>query len=217
MLAFVAACFLLVLAGALRSAKDHKIEIRHVGPPAVSDDLIRANIRVKVGDTYTRDRRSMRMSAPSMRPACFTTSGWSRSAIADGDRPDLRPSRQTGLTDISFEGNKKYKNTKLLKKVTPKSASPWMNASFSPTARKYRRCIKRPATKRPWSSTAPRSTRTPGAARSPSRSPKRPKVKIERVDFVGAEAFPQKKLRKVIKTRRHWMFSWMTGSRCAQG
>src|SRR5438445_9788260 len=29
-----------------------KIEIRHIGPPAVSDDLVRANIHVKVGDRY---------------------------------------------------------------------------------------------------------------------------------------------------------------------
>src|SRR5690242_13535331 len=30
------------------------IEIRHVGPPAASESLIRANIRVKPGDTYVR-------------------------------------------------------------------------------------------------------------------------------------------------------------------
>src|SRR6185295_16230197 len=30
-----------------------KIEIQHVGPPAVSDDLIRANIHVKAGDSYS--------------------------------------------------------------------------------------------------------------------------------------------------------------------
>src|SRR5438093_8544439 len=29
-----------------------KIEINHVGPPAVSDDLVRANIHVKTGDHY---------------------------------------------------------------------------------------------------------------------------------------------------------------------
>ena len=39
---------------ALAQQKVQKIEIRHVGPPAASDELIRANIRVKVGDTYTR-------------------------------------------------------------------------------------------------------------------------------------------------------------------
>jgi outer membrane protein assembly factor BamA len=44
-----------------------------------------------------------------------------------------------------------------------------------------------------------------------------PKVKIIDVDFVGAKAFPVKKLRKVIKTRRHWMFSWITAQRRLQG
>jgi outer membrane protein assembly factor BamA len=39
-----------------------------------------------------------------------------------------------------------------------------------------------------------------------------PKVKIAEVDFVGSNAFKQKKLRKVIKTRKWWMFSWITGS-----
>ena len=41
---------------------------------------------------------------------------------------------------------------------------------------------------------------------------KDPKVKIIKVEFVGAQAFSEKKLRKVIKTRAHWMFSWITGS-----
>ena len=39
-----------------------------------------------------------------------------------------------------------------------------------------------------------------------------PKVKIKDVIFVDAHAFTQKQLRHAIKTRRHWMFSWLTGS-----
>ena len=40
-----------------------------------------------------------------------------------------------------------------------------------------------------------------------------PKIKIKEVDFVGAEAFKQKTLRKkAVKTKRRWMFSWLTGS-----
>src|SRR5438128_2191222 len=31
-----------------------KVEIKHVGPQAVGDELVRANIRVKVGDPYLR-------------------------------------------------------------------------------------------------------------------------------------------------------------------
>src|SRR5688572_13341198 len=34
--------------------KIQKIDVRHVGPPAASESLIRANIRVKEGDTYVR-------------------------------------------------------------------------------------------------------------------------------------------------------------------
>jgi outer membrane protein insertion porin family len=39
-----------------------------------------------------------------------------------------------------------------------------------------------------------------------------PKVKILDVYFEGAYAFSQRKLRKTIKTRRRWMFSWLTQS-----
>src|SRR2546430_11329531 len=41
-----------LLLGAQTGQVVEKIEIRHVGPPAVSDDLVRANIHVKVGDAY---------------------------------------------------------------------------------------------------------------------------------------------------------------------
>ncbi|MEO7677639.1 MAG: outer membrane protein assembly factor BamA, partial [Verrucomicrobiota bacterium] len=39
-----------------------------------------------------------------------------------------------------------------------------------------------------------------------------PKVRIKDIQFVDAKAFPQKKLRKTLKTKRRWMFSWLTGS-----
>ncbi|MCX6905150.1 MAG: outer membrane protein assembly factor BamA, partial [Verrucomicrobia bacterium] len=39
-----------------------------------------------------------------------------------------------------------------------------------------------------------------------------PKIKIIDVVFDNAQAFPQKKLRKAVKTRRTWMFAWLTGA-----
>src|ERR1700738_3141417 len=38
--------------GQVSSTKISKIEIKHVGPPAVSDEMVRSNIRVKLGDPY---------------------------------------------------------------------------------------------------------------------------------------------------------------------
>src|SRR6185369_14245129 len=52
-------CGLLFLFALLPAAKAQfsspkivRIDIKHVGPPAVSDELVRANLRVKVGDPY---------------------------------------------------------------------------------------------------------------------------------------------------------------------
>ena len=52
----------------------------------------------------------------------------------------------------------------------------------------------------------------PGAVRSHVLIHETPKIKIKDVVFVNAHAFTQKQLRKAIKTRRRWMFSWLTGS-----
>ena len=53
--------------------------------------------------------------------------------------------------------------------------------------------------------------RAPAAARSPFEIHETAKVKIKDVVFVNATANTQKELRNVLKTRRHWMFSWLTG------
>src|SRR5690349_15820307 len=52
-------CGLLLVLACLPSARGQfsaihvgRIEIKHVGPTAVSDELIRANIRIKEGNTY---------------------------------------------------------------------------------------------------------------------------------------------------------------------
>jgi outer membrane protein insertion porin family len=38
------------------------------------------------------------------------------------------------------------------------------------------------------------------------------KIKIKEIDLIGTAAFSQKELRKQLKTKRRWMFSWLTGS-----
>ena len=97
-----------------------KIEIRHIGPPAASDSLIRANIRVKEGDTYTRT----------------SVDDDVRSLYSTGYFHDIRvayePAEQGGInliyvvqgkpvvTEIRFEGNEQYSRRKLMKKVTSK-------------------------------------------------------------------------------------------------
>src|SRR6186713_1243221 len=83
-----------------------KVEIQHIGPPAVSDSLIRANIRVKPGDTFQRgavddDVRNL-----------YATGYFNNIRVSEEMTPaglvlTYRVQGKLLLTDIKFSGNKK--------------------------------------------------------------------------------------------------------------
>ena len=210
---FIVAFFFLIFAAPAQfsGAKITKIEIRHRGPVTVSDDLIRANIRVKVGDPYLvpavdDDVRNL-----------YGTGFFYNIQVAREDGPNgftliYVLQEKPRLTELKFRGNKKFSESKLRKKLATKINEPldehklfndtqqiqemYQKAGYPKTEVKYEPVIEE---------AAGRATVTFVINESP-------KVKIVEVDFVGATAFKQKKLRKVIKTRRRWMFSWITQS-----
>src|SRR3977135_1978373 len=98
-------CALLPAAwGQINAPKVSKIEIKHVGPPAVSDEMVRSNIRVKVGDPYRRaavdeDVRSL-----------YATGLFYNIRVAEDTTPEgvvltYIVQGKPRLTDIKFQGN----------------------------------------------------------------------------------------------------------------
>jgi outer membrane protein insertion porin family len=203
-----------VLAGGRASAqftegKVAKIEIKHVGPQSVSDELIRSNIRVKVGDPY------LRAAVDDDVKNLYATGFFYNIRVAEEMKPDgvwltYVVQGNPRLTEIRFQGNKKFSEAKLRKKLSSKVAEPlderklftdsqemykmYQKAGYPNTDVKYVLNI---------DENAGRGTATFEIKESP-------KIKIKDIEFVGATAFKQSKLRKEIKTRRHWMFSWLT-------
>jgi outer membrane protein insertion porin family len=100
-----------------------KIEIRHVGPPAVSDELIRANIRVKPGEPYSP-------AATDDDVRTLKGTGYFRNVRVDADRTPTGMKLiyvvqgQPTLTDIRVEGNSRISTKSLMKKVTSKVGEP---------------------------------------------------------------------------------------------
>src|SRR6266481_2613229 len=206
-------CFALVPSawGQASSGIISKIEIKHVGPASVSDELIRANIRVKVGDNYFRaatddDVRNL-----------YSTGQFYNIRVV----PDLTPTGvvltyvlqgKPRLTEINFHGNKRFSDSKLRKKLSSKTGEPLDERKLFTDAQEIQKMYQKsgyPRTEvKPVSSVIEES----GLASANFAITESPKVKIIRVEFVGAKAFSQRKLRKTIKTRKHWMFSWITGS-----
>ena len=188
-----------------------QIVVTNIGPQTVSDALVRANIRVKEGEPYSRhsiddDVRNL-----------YLTGYFQNVRVLEerkGDTIHLLYQLQgkLKLTDIVFVGNKKYSVRKLRKQVTSKIGEPLDERKiFSDTA-----AIKKLYEKSGLSETKVKYVIAPderaGRGTVTFEITESPKLRITDVRFDGALAFKQSKLRKVVKTRRWWMFSWLTGS-----
>lgn len=209
-----------------------KIELKHVGPPAVSEALIKANIRIKEGDTYNRlavdeDVRSLYATGYfyNIRVAEEDAAGGVILTYALQGRPII--------TAVKFTGNTKFDSTKLMNKIRSAPVKPdgkpgseigtlfggpktethlgqplneqklfgdtqvikeiYQKAGYQKTEIKYVLNI---------DENAGRGTVTFEITEAP-------KIRVTDIIFDGAQAFPQKKLRKLLKTRKAWIFSFL--------
>ena len=198
-------------AAARAQAPIAKIIVTNVGPESVSESLVRANIRVKEGDAYTRvavddDVRNL-----------YATGYFYNIRITDERTPDgvivtyiLQPKPR--LTDIRFTGNKKFSNSKLRKIVKSKVGEPLDERKLFGDAQEIKKSYQKSGYSQTDVRYVPGIDERTGRATVTFEITETPKVKIKDVEFVGTTAFSQRKLRKTVKTRRRWMFSWLTGS-----
>jgi outer membrane protein insertion porin family len=194
-----------------RVEKVEKIEVRHIGPPAVSDDLVRAHVRVKEGDDY---------SLPA-------TTADVRNLIATGYFRDVRVAAERTekgirliylvqgkpvLSEIRFEGNTKYSRRKLLKKVDSRIGEPMDDYKLYSAAQEMQKLYQKAGYHRTTVEAKVTINDTLGRGTVTFAVTESPKVRVVDVQFDGAQAFSQRKLRRAIKTRRWWFMSWLTGS-----
>ena len=187
-----------------------QIDIKHVGPPAASDELIRANIRVKVGDVYQPiavddDVRSLYATGLFYNIRIVTEP-------LDEAHVKLTYVLQgkPRLTAINFEGNERLKDAKLKKKVTSKVGEPLDERKLFTDARAIRELYEKSGYPGTTVSNYVSIDQNAGRGTATFEIHESPKIKITDVEFIGARAFTQKELRKVIKTKKKWMWSWLT-------
>ncbi|KAB2662375.1 MAG: outer membrane protein assembly factor BamA [Verrucomicrobia bacterium] len=210
--AFLVACLQLAALGQEpKGPPVEKIVIRHRGPAAVSEDLVRAHIRVRVGEPYTaasidEDVRNL-----------YAT-GYFRNVQVGAESSDkgvtlvYEVQGKSVITEIRFSGNKKYSNSKLRKKVTSKVGEPEDDRKLFNDAQEILKMYQKAGLQRTEVKPVPSINEELGRAVVTFEITEAPKVRITDVVFDGAKEFKQRKLRRVIKTRRWWMWSWITGS-----
>lgn len=219
---FCGLCALLLFSGRMAIAqpitqpvalKVARVEIRHVGPPAASDAVIRANIRTKPGDLYrpegtTEDINNLYATG------LFYNIRVTPERIEEGMVLIYSVQGLPRLTDITFQGNQKLKDSKIRKKLSSKIGEPLDERKLFTDSQ----AIKEMYQKSGYPGTEVRATSSiteeTGRGVVTFEITESPKIKIARVEFPGAQAFSEKELRKVIKKslRNYWMFSWLTRS-----
>ena len=191
-----------------------QIEIKHVGPPAVSDALVHANIRIKPGDPYRP------ASVDDDIKNLYATGYFYNISVAQeptdkGVKLVYSLQGNPVLTEIKFVGNTKFKNAKLLKKVTSKIGQSLDDRKLFTDAQEIQKMYQKAGYQKTTVKAVPAIDQTLGKGVATFEITEAPKIIILDIQFDGAHQLTKKEmkaLRKTLKTRRHWMFSWLTGS-----
>lgn len=188
-----------------------QIIITNVGPAATSDAMVRANLRTKVGEVYNRSATDDDINNLK-NTGLFLNVQVTEERTDEGIIVKYLLLGRPKISDIAFKGNTKYKEKKLRKKITSKEGQPMDERKLFLDAQEIKKMYQQAGYPGTEVNYKPEVNEKTGKAYIVFEIQESPKIIISDVIFDGAKAFSQRELRKQIKTRRHWMFSWLTGS-----
>lgn len=190
-----------------------RVDIQYVGPTNVSEQFIRSNIRLKAGDNYS----------PNL------TDSDIHSLYDTGQFYNIRvkidPSSSGGIivtyvvqgrlviTDVKVEGNKQVSLAKIKKKITVKIGDPLDEQKLFTDVQDIKDLYEKygyPGTQVKYVFDS--MDEAAGRASVTFQIVEAPRIRIAQIEFIGATNFTQRELRKQLKTKQRWMFSWMTHS-----
>ena len=191
-----------------------KIIIQHEGQAAASEQLIRANIRLKAGGPYSR--KASDDDIHNLRKTGFFENVYvTDKQVAGGVEVTYTLVGKPVVTEILFEGNaggRKFKESKLRKKIRSRTGETLNRPRIFSDTRILLKEYQKGGYHQAKVGYDVRHDEALGQAAVVFRVDPGPKVKIDDIVFENAVAFSQRELRKVFKTRRHWWMSWLTSS-----
>ena len=207
------ACWLFQVAGQAQLSQQtvEQIEIRHVGPPAVSDERIQANIQTRAGDLITPSKINQDIKS-LLQTDYFHNVNVAWEKTDDGIKLIYSVQGRPTLSKIEFSGNDRLKTRRLRKTIASKIGAPIDEKQLFTDAQAIQELYEKKGYRETAVKYVPSIDEDQGRGTVTFEIAESPKVRIRAVRFEGAEAFKIRKLRKTIKTRNRWAFSWLTGS-----
>jgi outer membrane protein insertion porin family len=192
--------------------KIDRVDVKFVGPASVSEQFVRSNIRLKAGGIYfpaaTQDDIQSLYATGQFYNIRVTADPGDSGGVRLTYLVQVRPR----LTDIKIEGNKKLSASKIRKKITVKTGQPLDEQKLFTDSQEIRKLYEKYGYAGAQVKYVLNIDENAGRGTVIFEITEAPKIKIKQIEVIGAAAFSQKELRKQLKTKRHWMFSWLTGS-----
>jgi outer membrane protein insertion porin family len=189
------------------------VDIKFIGPPQVSQEFIRSNIRVRVGDLYRVN------STQDDVHALYATGQFynirvsvNQSTNGSGVLLTYIVQSRPRITEIKIVGNSKVKDSKIKKKITVKVGDPLDEQKLFTDVQDIKKLYEKYGYADTQVKYVTSVDENAGHGTVTFQIVESQKVKITEIDFIGAAAFTQKELRGVVKLKRHWMWSWLTGN-----
>ncbi len=194
--------------------KIDQVNIQYIGPASVSEQFIRSHIQLKPGDLYLspateNDIHSLYGTGQfyNIRVAVDqSTNGNGNVNLTYVVQVKPR------LTEIKIVGNKKIRTRKIRKKITTKVGEPLDEEKLFMDCLAIQDYYEKEGFPGTTVRYVPDIDESAGTGVATFEITEGRKMKITHIEFIGAKAFSQWKLRHQIKTRQHWMFSWITSS-----
>ena len=175
--------------GQTPGAKIARVEIQHIGPANVADDLIRANIHIRPGDAYlagTVDEDIRNLYATGL----FYNIRVSAERKDEGLVLTYVVQAMPRLTDIKFSGNKKFSDEKLKKKLSSKIGEALNEQKLFSDSQAIQTMYQKSGYPGTVVEAKPQVTEASGRGTVTFEIKESPKVKITEVQFVGAREMP---------------------------
>jgi outer membrane protein insertion porin family len=192
--------------------KIDRVDVKFVGPASVSEEYIRGNIRLHAGSNYapnlTEDDVHLLYGTGQFYNIRVQVDPADDGGVVLTYVVQVRPR----ITEIRFEGNKKLKDSKLKKKVTFKVGEPLDEQKVFTDVQEIKNLYEKSGLSDTKVKYILNIEELTGHGVVIFHIEESPKFKIKDVEFFGAPSFKQKQLRKELKVRRRWFFSWLTGS-----
>jgi outer membrane protein insertion porin family len=192
--------------------KIDRVDVKFVGPASVSEQFVRSNIRLKAGGIYFPAATHDDIQALYATGQFYNIRVTADPGDSGGVRLTYLVQVRPRLTDIKIEGNKKLSASKIRKKITVKTGQPLDEQKLFTDSQEIRKLYEKYGYAGAQVKYVLNIDENAGRGTVIFEITEAPKIKIKQIEVVGAAAFSQKELRKQLKTKRHWMFSWLTGS-----